>query len=381
MFLHNFKYHLLITLRDKSQLFWSFIFVAVLGTLFNVTFGNAYDGEEMMRNLPVSVYIEDADISEVFAAMIEDISLTENGDKLLDVRYTGSREEAEELLEEEEVLGMYYSENGELKLMVKKSSIREGILSSVVTNYHQIMTIMKAAAEKGEQYVAPAMTKLLLGDSKNTEKKLTDSRMDGFTAYFYNLIAMGCLFASFAGIAVTRYNQANLSPIGARKCAAQTGTFASVSAALSANLVLLFLCEMLAMLYLTLIGVDFGNKIGQMALLVFIGTWTGITLGYFVGSIGRLKEGAKEGVCVGVSLALCFLSGLMIGDMKVVVQQNCPWFNKINPAALISDAFYALNVYDADGQFFINLISLVILSLIFVTGGVLLGRRKKYADI
>lgn len=381
MFLHNFKYHLLITLRDKGQIFWSFIFVAVLGTLFYVTFGNAYDGEEMMRNLPVSVYIEDDAVSEIFSDIIADISLNDGKDKLLDIRYVDSREEAEELLEKDEVRGMYYSENGELRLMVKNTGIHEGILSSVVTNYHQIMTVMNAVAVKGEEHIASAMTKLLAGDSKNVEKKLTDGSMDMFTAYFYNLIAMGCLFASFAGITVTRYNQANLSPIGARKCAAQTGSFASVSAALFANQVLLFLCEILAMLYLTLIGVEFGDKTGQMVLLVFVGTWTGVALGYFVGSIGKLGEGVKEGICVGVSLALCFLSGLMVGDMKVIVQQKCPWFNKINPAALISDSFYALNVYDVDGQFFTNIISLILLSVIFVTGGVLLGRRKKYASI
>lgn len=381
MFLHNFKYHLLITLRDKGQIFWSFIFVAVLGTLFWVTFGNAYDGAEMLTDIQVSVYIEDDMVSQVFSNMIADISLNDSGDKLLDIRYADSREEAEKLLDEDEVLGMYYSEGGELKLMIKDDGIREAILSSVVTNYHQIMTVMNAVAEKGEDQIASAMIKLLAGDSKNVERRLTDSSMDMFTAYFYNLIAMGCLFASFAGITVTRYNQANLSPIGARKCAAQTGNFASVSAALLANLVLLFLCEMLAILYLTLIGVDFGNKIGQMVLLVLVGTWTGVTLGYFVGSIGKLKEGAKEGICVGISLTLCFLSGLMIGDMKVVVQQNCPWFNKINPAALISDSFYALNVYDVDGQFRTNIVSLAVLSFMFVIGGVLLGRRKRYASI
>lgn len=381
MFWHNFKYNLLITMRDKGQWFWSFIFVAMLGTLFRLTFGNAYDGSEMARNLPVAVYIEDKAVSDIFSGMIADISLEDSDDKLLDVQYVDSMEIAEEMLEKEEVLGIYYSVQGELRLMVRDDGIKEGILSSVVASYHRIMTVMTSVSQKDASKMMTAITKLLTGETKNQEKVLSDGNMDMFTEYFYNLIAMGCLFASFAGVALTRQSQANLSSIGARKCVAQTGTFLSTTAAILANLVLLFTCEMLAIVYLSLIGVDFGNKIWQMILLVFVGTLAGITLGFFVGSIGKLSENVKEGIVTGVSLGLCFMSGLMIGDMKFIMQQHCPWFNKINPAALISDSFYALNVYQTNNQFWWNIISLAVLSIIFTLGGALLGRRRRYASI
>lgn len=381
MFFHHFKYNLLITLRDKGQIFWSFIFVAALGTLFYLTFGNAYESMEISHNIPVAVYIEDEEIAGIFSGMIADISSDGGKDKLLDIQYVDSMKQAEKLLEDNKVLGIYYSGQGELKLLVKENDIQEGILASVVTNYHKIMTVMKSVDEKDADKMMSSMTKLFADENRNEEKVITDGNMDMFTQYFYNLVAMGCLFASFAGVTLTTRSQANLSTIGARKCVAQTGTFVSTAAAILANIVLLFICEMLAMLYLVLIGVDFGNKIWQMVLLVFIGTMTGITLGFFVGSIARLSENAKEGITVGVSLGLCFMSGLMIGDMKFIMQQHCPWFNKINPAALICDSFYALNVYQTNNQFWLNILSLAVLSFIFVIGGVLLGRRRRYASL
>lgn len=380
MFLHNFKYNLLITLRDKGQLFWSFIFVALLGTLFQLTFGNAYVGSELAKNLPVAVYIEDEEVSDIFTGMIADISM-DDGHKMLDVHYADSIEDAEKMLENEEVIGIYYSDGGELKLMVHDDGIEEGILASVATSYHKMMTVMKSVAQKDESRMMTAMTRLMLNDGHNKEKVLSDGNMDVFTQYFYNLVAMGCLFASFAGVTLTRRSQANLSPIGARKCVAQTGTFVSTTAAILANIVLLFGCEMLAILYMVLIGVDFGNKIWQMILLVFVGTLAGVTFGFFIGSISKLNENVKEGIAVGVSLGLCFMSGLMIGDMKFIVQQHCPWFNKINPAALISDSFYALNVYQTNNQFWWNILSLVVISIVFTLGGVLFGRRRRYASI
>lgn len=381
MFFHNFKYNLLITLRDKGQIFWSFIFVIALGTFFYLTFGNAYEEMEVAHNIPVAVYIEDEEIADVFSGMIADISPDGGEDKMLDIQYADSMEQAEKLLEDDKVLGIYYSDRGELMLMVKENDIQQGILASVVTNYHKIMTVMKSVAEKDADKMMSAMTRLVAGGSRNEEKVITDGNMDMFTQYFYNLVAMNCLFASFAGVTLTTRSQANLSTIGARKCVAQTGTFVSTAAAIFANIVLLFVCEMLAILYLVLIGVDFGNKIWQIVLLVFAGTMVGVALGFLLGSVIRLNEDAKVGIAVGVSLALCFMSGLMIGDMKFIMQQHCPWFNKINPAALICDSFYALNVYQTNHQFWWNILSLVGQSFIFVVIGALLGRRRRYASL
>ena len=58
-----------------------------------------------------------------------------------------------------------------------------------------------------------------------------------------------------------------------------------------------------------------------------------------------------------------------------------PLLNRINPAALISDALYSLVVYPSYTRFFTNIAGLLLLSALFCLGGLALVRRKKYASL
>ena len=82
-----------------------------------------------------------------------------------------------------------------------------------------------------------------------------------------------------------------------------------------------------------------------------------------------------------VVMPLCFLSGLMMGTMRMIVEQHIPWLNRINPAALISDAFDCLNVYQDYDRYLEKNVSMLILAVLFVTIGILLTRRRKYASL
>ena len=91
MFWHNFKYNFKVMLRNKDQIFWSLIFTILLGTLFQSTFGDAYEKSDIISDIQVSVYIEDEFVSENFSGIIENISVDEeNGNKLLNITYADS---------------------------------------------------------------------------------------------------------------------------------------------------------------------------------------------------------------------------------------------------------------------------------------------------
>ena len=189
MFWHNFKYNFLITIRDREQIFWSLIFVIILGTLFQSTFGSAYEKSELLTNLEVVAYIEDEYVEENFKNIIENISLDEeNGEKLLKVTYAENLEEASKVLDEDTTVGMFYSENGELKLKVKDTGIAESVLSSIVSQYHQIITVMADVADKAPEVQAQVMIRLMSENDSNIEKTLSDGNMDPYAQYFYNLL-------------------------------------------------------------------------------------------------------------------------------------------------------------------------------------------------
>lgn len=381
MFWHSFKYSLKTTLRDRVQMFWSFIFIILLGTLFRATFGNAYEKSELRYNIEVVAYIEDEFIMENVSTIIENITVDEAGEKkLFDITYASSMEEAEELFDESGA-GLLYSEEGNLKLIVKESGIDESILSGVVSQYHQIITVMKDVADKPAEVQAAVMEQLMNEASKNVEKSISDANMDAFGQYFFNLITMGCLMAATAGVTFTIKNQANLSNLGARKNLGGAGTFARTFGGLAAIWLVLSIVTILAFGYLLIIGVDFGTRIPAVILTIIVGNLLGLSAGYFVGSIGKLSKSVKDSIAVLFSVFTCFLSGLMIMDMRMLIELNCPIINDINPAIWISDAFYSLVIYDTYDRYIQNMIIMTVFSLACLVGGVILGRRKQYASI
>ena len=51
------------------------------------------------------------------------------------------------------------------------------------------------------------------------------------------------------------------------------------------------------------------------------------------------------------------------------------------PAAVISDAFYCLNIYDDYERFTVKIVTMLIMTVVFCFGGFLLTRRRRYASL
>ena len=118
-----------------------------------------------------------------------------------------------------------------------------------------------------------------------------------------------------------------------------------------------------------------------MFLKFFLISSSKVSFGFFIGSIGSMRLGLKVGISMGISMILCFMSGLMLGDMKPLIEKNAPIVNDLNPVALISDSIYYLNADTGYDRFVIKLLSMIAFSVIFVLLGFMLTRRKKYASI
>ena len=71
----------------------------------------------------------------------------------------------------------------------------------------------------------------------------------------------------------------------------------------------------------------------------------------------------------------------MIGDMKQTVEENAPLINRINPSAVISDAFYYINIYP-DGRGLARcLVTLAVISLGLAFLAFLMMRRTRYDSL
>lgn len=376
MFRHIFKYEFINIIRQKEIIFWLICFPIILGTFFNLAFGGLYEKEEIFTEIPVAV----SEIKEdsVFREVMDELS---TGDSpLFKVQYT-DMEEAEELLKKEDIKGIICVDD-ELSLSVAANGLEQSIIKSFLEQYEAQKTIITDTAVNNPEKLQDVITALSSDINCIETKELSGGNMDVYVQYFQNLIAMVTLFGTMTGLFSAISNEANLSAIGARKCIAPTHKLKAIIANMLAAFCTQVICVFISITYIVFIlKIDMGDKIPMMYLSGAAGSLMGVSLGFFIGSIGRMSEGAKIGIIMSFSMVCCFLSGLMVGNMKAIFESHCPIVNKINPAAVVSDLFYCLAIYDDYSRYMEKMVTLLIMSAVFITGGFLLTRRKKYASI
>lgn len=376
MFLHNLKYEIKTGLRAKDLIFWLMVFPIVLGLFFKIAFDGIYEKTTQFSTVPAAVV--ETEENEIFHSVIDTIE--DSDEPLLSVTYT-DEENALELLKSGDVTGIIYVDE-KLSVTVAGAGIEETILISFVEQYTTQEKIIRDIIEK-DPFKAEAVVSALSEEvTVLNEIPLTDGNTDNFAQYFYNLIAMVALYGTLTGIHITIGNQANLSALGARKNCSPTPKSISLAASLLGRYLVQTVCMIICVTFIHFVlKIDLGNKLPLVYLSSIIGGTVGVSMGFFVGSIGNLKEELKIGVSVAFSMLLCFLSGLMVADMKAIIAENIPWLNSINPAAVISDSFYCLNIYNDYERFTVKIITMLITSAIFVLLGFVLSRRKKYASL
>ena len=94
-----------------------------------------------------------------------------------------------------------------------------------------------------------------------------------------------------------------------------------------------------------------------------------------------MKLEIKEVILMAFILGGGFLSGLMYGDMKMIIEDSFPLFNRINPSAVISDAFLALNLYGPGTQYYRSIIYILVVDAVMLTVGIILSRKKSYRSL
>ncbi len=378
----NFKYALLRLMRNKANLFWILVFPIVLGCFFKIAFSNI-TASESFHTIPVAVVEGDNADATAFHTMIEQLS-EDSEDAMLSATFCDDKK-ARTLLEKGKVDGIFYTTDT-VELAVNSdlsdASINQSILQSLLTQYYLnrdlIVQILTTNPGNIESLVDS------IGQSVDTRKEvsLTRNNTDTYDQYFYNLIAMACLYTAMGGINLAINNSANLSSLAARKTIAPAKRAALIGTELLAIILFESLLNMVSFLFIvTVLGIHMTTHLGLAMLTILISTTFSITFGMFLGCVGPKSEGGKTGLMFAVVMPLCFLSGLMMGTMRMVVEKYAPFVNRINPAALISDSFYALNNYDTLTRYTGNILTLLLMTVLFLIISILVTRRKTYASL
>lgn len=374
MFFHNLKYALKTTMKNKITLLWSFIFPIALGTFMYMAFGNLFQ-DELFDPVPVAVVTETE--NEAFMEVLNTLN-SEGEDRVIDATYA-DKEEAQKLLNKEEVKVIIYV--GETPRMeVLGDSYDATVIKIVLEEYEKVNKVVLDVGEKNPLAIQSAIDNLTSNVKQFTSMTTSDGNQDMYTNFFYAVFAMSCLFAALNANDKIHKLQANSSPLGMRRCLSPNSKMVTVVAEFVAMLIVNFSIELITLAYMTLLGVDFGDKYLLISVVLLFGSAIGISIGVLIGAAIKDKNKA-EGICVCVTLFLSVLADLMVGGIKYAIEQKMPIINRINPAALIVDSFYALNIYDTYDRYIRNMATLGIMSVILVAIAFMKLRRNKYASL
>lgn len=380
MFLHLFLNRLKSLLRDRVLLFWTLFFPLLLSTLFFFAFGNLTKSETFS---PVEVaVINDTgyQTDDVFRQVLASVS--EGEEALFHLTVAQDEEQARLLLEENKIKG-YIQVDAVPSLTVRDNGLSQSIIKLFLDEYIQnAQTIAHLLAVSPEAVNNGLLERLGDRTSYTREVSFSDAEPDTTLNYFYSLLAMACLYGGFWGIRNIMEIQPNMTPLGARRCVAPTHKMKAILSDALATITVHFLEILLLLAYLAIVlKIDFGNQLGYILLTCLTGCIAGISLGTFLCSVLRKSEGINVAVFLSISMTGSFLSGMMYGEMRNIVARNVPILSYLNPASLITDAFYSLYIFETHDRFFLNIGILSVISILLCIGSYFMTRRQKYASI
>ncbi len=393
MFIHNFKYSLKALLRNKMLIFWTFAFPIILGTLFKVAFSNIENSEKLdIINIAI-VQNEEFENNEAFKTSFEKLSDENNEDRLFNTQYT-TKEEAKDLLNKGEIIGYMELKQDKPVLTFVTNGIDETVFKHVAEEIVQTSDIIKQLSQTQIQKQIASGNYIINYDeiyNKAIEmakednvklKNISNSNLSYTMIEFYTLIAMTCLYGGMLSMVSINQILANMSNKGKRIAVSPTKKSIIILSSLLASYIVQLIGLAILFLYtLFVLGVDYGSNTGLIMLLAIIGSFAGLALGTFVGTIFKASENTKTGILIALTMLGCYLSGMMGITMKYVVDKNVPIINKINPASMITDGFYSLYYYDRLDRYWFNIASLLIFALILIVISFFSLRRQKYDSI
>ncbi|MDR5659264.1 ABC transporter permease [Serpentinicella sp. ANB-PHB4] len=371
MSFHIFKYSFKSLIKDKMALFWMLCFPLILATFFNLAFTNlsAIEGFEKVE----IAITTDHTMPEGLEQAMEESNL-----------FTLSHmteADAKEQLSESEITGYLKYTDG-LELVILNTGLNQSIAKVFLDNYVQISTTIYNIIEGNPQLIQTGFLEDLDFSQGFTEEVPVNNSLDMLVVHYYALIAMTCLFSAVAGCFATALIQADQTQLAARINVAPTHKLKAFLSMIPATILFQFMSTVILLIYLTqILNVNFGDQVLYIVLLCLVGCFTGTMFGAMFGCLTRFKTEVKDMVVSNIIMVMCFLSGLMVLQIKYIIQEKAPILGYINPANLITDGLYALYYYDTYERYFFNLTLLGSLGIIFCAISILVLRRQKYASI
>lgn len=380
MYRHIFINNLKIYIREKNIVFWLLFFPIILATFFKLAFGGLLSGESFeIINIGViedQGFEEDSLYTETFQHMSEVFNIS-----LLSVN------EAEKELSDGKISAYLYGDdyqNGtynKISIVIKENGIGQTILKSVVDRINETSLKSNLDFYKDQKDLMYNIERL------NVENYLENQSLSGkpqntIVVFFYTVLGMAALYGSVLGIFIIENIQANLSSKGIRFNVAPVSKLKGFIGMYTAAGLLQGILLSIVYLYISrVLGIDFGERYGFILLTTIVGGFTGISIGAFIGVVTSKSQEFKIGISIGFSMICSYLAGMMDSSMKYKIEQYAPIVSKLNPSALITDAFLKLYYYDDLKVYYENIFMLILIIIVMGSSSVFILRRQRYDSV
>ncbi len=378
MFLHLYKYRIKSFIHEKEEVFWSLLFPLILCLCFVVGFSGITEKAYTFHTIPVAIVYQQE--NEFFKTTIDAIAADDSqGEPFLAITET-DYETAASLLSNKTVDGIIVVKDS-ISLVVNSNDITQTALQSFINQYIQKADMFEQISKSNPEALGELANLLSNDVNYIKDKNFTNDKMNPMASYYFSLIAFAALCGGFFGLICARQLRANASSEGMRKSISSVPRGLLITAEFLATYTIhLAIMIILILVMVFVYRIDLGNQAGYVALTAAAGSLCGTSIGLFVGSL-KVKEAFQVTIFIVFSLVSAFLSGLMIADMKMLVEQYAPVVNRINPSSLIADALYSLTIYETHERYFTNIITLVAISVVFLAASILMTRRERHASI
>lgn len=371
----HYVYRLKRLLRMRLIFFWSIIFPLILGTVFKVAFSDATTKDWGFVTIPVAVVTEEGNSED--KAFVTFLTEMKNGDTPFFTVTESDRVTAEAMLNDGELSAVIVM-GEETKVLLKENGLNSTIVKTVVDGYLQSKDMFIEAAMKGKlsEVTAAFSEEVTTLSAKEFEGATTDP----FVQYFHALIAMASMYGAMYGLMNTNELNQKLAVVSARRLAAPMRIIPTVLSDVAAALTILYLQFVINIVYFTLIlKVDFGDVNGWLFLGGAFYSLLGVLNGYFIGTVVQKSDGLQNSIMMGTTMFSCFLAGLMMGNIRIMIELSVPVVNRINPATLIADSLQALCIMGDMEKFASCIFGIVIWCICLMVGSmlVIMLRQKR----
>ncbi|MCL2399159.1 MAG: ABC transporter permease [Defluviitaleaceae bacterium] len=367
------KYNLLQYLRDREVLFYTLVIPLVMGTIF-FQIMNFVDEETGV--IPVAI-VEQGALTSQNQAFLELANNLEQQERL-EITFI-NYESAIGMLQADQVFGVIIL--GEtMELMLTSAGTEQSILESIVNEF----TIQYAAtaniAELRPQYLEQALAAINSYVSVSTPaRNIPISQVANF---FYVFLAMGAFTSSIRGLKMGFELQADISNTAARISIAPTKKLVLIVENLISAVVAQTLGSTITLLfYVFVLGINFGTQWGLILLTCVVGSFASVSFGILFSIVVPGNEDKKGGYLALVIYTFMFTSGVFALEIRTLVRDAFPLFDRINIISIISDTFLTLVLHEGLGRFVQQLSILMGIAIVCSVAGAIALRRKSYANL